>query len=114
MKRKFVPFDQDVIFGELLELAQQHRAKLFFSMDLYANTSLVEAICGGGQGLQRGSDGDPTRKEGISGSSHLLRGSSEERDPRINVLTVYKKETQDVPDRILKTAKERMRRHRES
>ena len=32
---------------------------------------------------------------------------------RLIVLLVYKKESQDVPERVLKTARERLRRYRE-
>lgn len=108
MKRKFIPFDQETIVEELRSIESEHRAKLFYAIERYS---------------KGGDDVDPAMIRSYGDGIFMIRHRQKEYQGRVlfhvtksepdyqelTILTAYKKETQDVPAKVLKTAKKRMK-----
>lgn len=107
MPRKFVRFDDAVIRKEFLYLPRESARDLKWAMENY----------------QSGRDVIYTAKS-YGGNLMMIKGSGQGRClffgsevvddiERLIVLLIYKKESQDLPERILRTARERMTRYKE-
>ena len=109
MLRKFEPFDEAVIIRELRELPRDERRALFWAMENYQNDSgfayLVKSY---GDGLMMIRD----RSHGQGRCLFFKRESVVQPDgtklERLISLLVYKKESNNVPEAVLKTARQRM------
>jgi phage-related protein len=109
VERKFRPFDRETIVGELSTLESVHRGKLFFAMECYAKRD------------ELGHAG-PALVKRYGGGIEMIRHQDNEYQGRLLfyegdayiILVAYKKETEDVPRRILETAHARMRTHQRS
>ena len=107
MKRQFAPFDDTVIRKEFLDLPRESAKDLKWAMENY----------------QSGRDANYTVKN-YGGDLLMLKGRGQGRClfcgrevvddyERLIVLLIYKKESKEVPERVLKTARERMGRYKE-
>ena len=107
MQGKFVPFDELTIIAELRKLPVEDRAKLYRAMSRYADLRLGDepfpaVVKDYGKGIWM-----------IRHASHEAQGrllfckKRMQNDTKFVILVVYKKETQSVPARILRTAIDR-------
>ena len=109
MLRQFEPFDEAVIIRELRELPRDERRALFWAMESYQNDSgLAYLVKNYGAGLMMIRD----RSHGQGRCLFFKRESVVRPDgtklERLTSLLVYKKESDEVPEAVLKTARQRM------
>ena len=112
MRREFVYFDFDIIRSEFAALTDKDRAKLLALLEHYRNAGLGNPspaqIDDYGEGLYRLRHIKPAYQgrllffaiERVAGFERLV------------VLTVFKKQSQDVPQNILDRARSRMSEYR--
>jgi phage-related protein len=112
MRREWVFYDREVIQGELDGLSSKDAAKLTSLMDYYrtvgfANPSPAQVDDYGG-GLYRLRHVKPA----YQGRLIFFAAEKAAGIERLVVLTVYKKESQDVPKHVLDRARSRMAEYR--
>ncbi|CAN5553241.1 hypothetical protein BH11ARM2_BH11ARM2_16240 [soil metagenome] len=108
MRREWIYFDFETVFAEFAELPHRDRAKLLALLEYYENAGTGNPspaqIDDYGEGLYRLRHIKPVYQgrliffavERVAGYERLV------------VLTVYKKEGQDVPTRVIERARARM------
>ncbi len=107
MTRKFFPFDDAVIRKEFLDLPRESARDLKWAMENYQSGRDVNYTI-------KNYGGDLLMIKG-RGQGRCLFFSREVVDDveQLIVFLIYKKESQEVPDRVLRTARERMARLKE-
>ena len=109
MIRKFRAFDPDVINRELASLPQNDFVDLRLAMHRYQEGLEV------GYTVKDYGDGLMMIKGGRQGRCLWFHEGEAENGLRILIaLLIYKKESQEVPDRILRTARARMNQRKEN
>jgi len=106
VRRRWTSFDQTVTNKELSELPREDRLALYDAMESYRDDE-------GGYRLSKYGDGiwmltDAGRGQGRCLFFKVIQLKDEE---RLVALLFYKKETPKAPDRIVDTARSRMRRY---
>jgi hypothetical protein len=111
MRREFDYFDDDIITAELDALPAKDAAKLVVLMDYYETVGL-----GGPSPAKIQNYGDGIMcirhiKPAYNGRALFYAGESRSGYQLLWLLTVYKKESQEVPKQILERARERKAAH---
>jgi len=105
--RKFAPFDDEVIRKEFLDLPRESARDLKWAMVNHQNGRELNYTL-------RNYGDDLLMIKGHGQGRCLFFGKEVAGDEeKLIVLLIYKKESQEVPERVLRTARDRMRRYKE-